>query len=77
VTRKSNIFWDVTPDSLVEMFPSSRLQWVRSPNITLFKKMGVLLVLYGCETLSLTLFESTVLRRIFGPKRDRRLEKAA
>jgi hypothetical protein len=36
------------------------------------------LVLYGCETLSLTLreehrlrvFENRVLRRIFGPKRD-------
>jgi hypothetical protein len=36
-------------------------------------------VLYGCETLSLTLrgkrrlrvFENTVLRRIFGPKRDK------
>jgi hypothetical protein len=42
-------------------------------------------VLYGCETWSLTLreehrlrvFENRVLRRIFGPKRDRRLEKAA
>jgi hypothetical protein len=38
----------------------------------------VLVVLYGCETLSLTLreghrlrvFENRVLRRIFGPKRD-------
>jgi hypothetical protein len=44
-------------------------------------------VLYGCETWSLTLreqhrlrvFEKRVLRRIFGPKRDEvmRLEKAA
>jgi hypothetical protein len=38
----------------------------------------ILLVLYGCETWSLTLreehrmrvFEKRVLRRIFGPKRD-------
>jgi len=38
----------------------------------------ILLVLYGCETWSLTLreklrlrvFENRVLRRIFGPKRD-------
>jgi hypothetical protein len=40
--------------------------------------MYVLLILYGCETWSLTLreehrlgvFENKVLRRIFGPKRD-------
>jgi hypothetical protein len=39
-------------------------------------------VLYGCETWSLTLkeehrlrvFENTVLRRIFGPKRDEETE---
>jgi len=38
----------------------------------------ILLVVYGCETWSLTLreerrmkvFESRILRRIFGPKRD-------
>jgi hypothetical protein len=27
-------------------------------------------VLYGCETWSLRVFENRVLRRIFGPKRD-------
>jgi hypothetical protein len=40
--------------------------------------VGRSVVLYGCETLSLTLreehklriFENRVLRRIFGPKRD-------
>jgi hypothetical protein len=42
-------------------------------------------VLYGCETWSLTVreehklrvFENRVLRRIFGPKSDGRVEKAA
>ena len=46
-------------------------------NIFLFSVV-VLLVLYGCETWSLTLreerklrvFENMVLRRIFGPRRD-------
>ena len=45
-----------------------------------FSRVGIILpvVLYGCETWSLTLreerklrvFENMVLRRIFGPKRD-------
>jgi hypothetical protein len=44
----------------------------------MYYKIGLPVVLYGCETLSLTLreehrlrvFENGVIRRIFGPKRD-------
>jgi hypothetical protein len=44
----------------------------------IYKTIILPVVLYGCETLSLTLreenrarvFENRVLRRIFGPKRD-------
>jgi hypothetical protein len=46
--------------------------------VPLFKACGTSVVLYGCETWSLTLreehrlrvFENRMLRRIFGPKRD-------
>jgi hypothetical protein len=46
--------------------------------IKIYKTISLPVVLYGCETLSLTLreehrlreFENRVLRRIFGPKRD-------
>jgi hypothetical protein len=44
--------------------------------IRIYKTIVLLVVLYGCETWSLTLreehlvFENRVLRRIFGPKRD-------
>jgi hypothetical protein len=46
--------------------------------IIIYKTVILPVVLYGCETWSLTLreehrlrvFENTVLRRIFGPKRD-------
>jgi hypothetical protein len=46
--------------------------------IKIYKTIILPVVLYGCETLSLTLreehrlrvFENRVLRRIFGPKRD-------
>jgi hypothetical protein len=46
--------------------------------IRIYKTIILPVVLYGCETLSLTLreehrlrvFENRVLRRIFGPKRD-------
>jgi hypothetical protein len=46
--------------------------------IRIYKKIILPVVLYGCETWSLTLrkehrlkvFENRVLRRIFGPKRD-------
>jgi hypothetical protein len=47
-------------------------------NIKIYTNISLPLVLCGCETLSFTLreerrlrvFENTVLRRIFGPKRD-------
>jgi hypothetical protein len=47
--------------------------------IKIYRTVILLLVLYGCETWSLTLreerrlrvFENRLLRRIFGPKRDR------
>jgi len=46
--------------------------------IKIYRKIIMPVVLYGCETWSLTLreecrlrvFENRVLRRIFGPKRD-------
>jgi hypothetical protein len=55
----------------------SRLQ-SRNAKIKIYKTIILPVVLYGCETLSLTLreehrlrvFENRVLRRIFGPKRD-------
>jgi hypothetical protein len=50
----------------------------RSVKIKIYKTIILPVVLYGCETWSLTLkeertlrvFENRVLRRIFGPKRD-------
>jgi hypothetical protein len=56
---------------------SSRLL-SRNIKIRIYKTIILPLVLYGCETLSLTLreehrlrvFENRVLRRLFGPKRD-------
>ena len=47
-------------------------------NIKIYRTMILPVVLYGCETWSLTLrkehrlrvFENRVLRRMFGPKRD-------
>ena len=50
----------------------------KNVNIKIYTTMILPVVLYGCETLSLTLreerrlrvFENRVLRRIFGPKRD-------
>jgi hypothetical protein len=56
--------------------PSCKLS--RSVKVKIYKTIILLVVLYGCETGSLTLreehrlrvFENRVLRRIFGPKRD-------
>jgi hypothetical protein len=56
---------------------SSRLL-SRNVNVKIYKTVILPVVLYGCETWSLTLreqnrlwvFENRVLRRIFGPKRD-------
>jgi hypothetical protein len=51
----------------------------RNVKIKIYKTIILPVVLYGCETLSLTsreehklrVFENRVLRRIFGPKRDK------
>jgi hypothetical protein len=56
---------------------SSRLL-SRNVKVKIYKSIILPVVLYGCETWSLTLreehtlrvFENRVLRRIFGPKRD-------
>jgi hypothetical protein len=50
----------------------------RNVKVKIYKTVILLVVLYGCETWSLTLrkehrlrvFENRLLRRIFGPKRD-------
>jgi len=51
---------------------------VKNVNIKIYRSIILPVLLYGCETWSLTLreerrlrvFEKRVLRRIFGPKRD-------
>jgi hypothetical protein len=61
----------------VQSLLSSRLL-SRNVKVKMYKIIILLVVLYGCETWSLTLkeehrlrvFENRVLRRIFGPKRD-------
>jgi hypothetical protein len=61
----------------VQSLLSSRLL-SKNLKIRIYKTIILPLVLYGCETRSLTLreehrlgvFQSRVLRRIFGPKRD-------
>jgi hypothetical protein len=61
----------------VQNLLSSRLL-SKNLKIRIWKTIILSVVLYGCETWSLTLreehrlrvFESRVLRRIFGPKRD-------
>jgi hypothetical protein len=61
-----------SPKSFV--FPSH----IKKPEVKIYKTVSLPVVLYGCETWSLTLreehrlsvFESRVLRRIFGPKRE-------
>jgi hypothetical protein len=55
----------------------------RKINVKMYKTIILPVVLYGCETWSLTLseehrlrvFENRVLRRIFGPKRDEVMEE--
>jgi hypothetical protein len=61
----------------VQSFLSSRLLST-NVKVKIYKTIILPVVLYGCETWSLTLseqhklrvFENRVLRRIFGPKRD-------
>jgi hypothetical protein len=51
----------------------------KNTNILIYRTINLHVVWYGCETLLLTLrqecrlrvFENRVLRRIFGPKRER------
>ena len=60
---------------------SSRLLY-KNLKIKIYKKIILSVVLYGCETWSLTLreecrlriFENRTLRRIFGPKKDENVE---
>jgi hypothetical protein len=62
----------------VQNLSSSRLL-SKSTKITVYRTIILPVVLYGCETWSLTLreeqrlgvFENRVLKRIFGPKRDK------
>ena len=57
---------------------SSLLSKTLKIKIYIYRTIILLVVLYGCETYSLTLrevrrlrvFENRVLRRVFGPKRD-------
>ena len=57
---------------------SSRLLSKKNLKIKIYKTITLPVVLYGCETRSLTLreesrlrvFENRILRRIFGPKMD-------
>jgi hypothetical protein len=66
--------WNHSVHSLL----TSRLLF-RDAKVKIYKTIILLVVLYGCETLSLTLreehrlrmVENRVLRRIFGPKRDK------
>jgi hypothetical protein len=61
----------------VQKLLSSRLL-AKNVKVRIYKTIILPVVLYGCETWSLTvreehkprLFETTLLRRIFGPKRD-------
>jgi hypothetical protein len=61
----------------VQRLLSSRLLF-RNAKVKIYKTIILPIVLYGCETWSLTLkednrlrvFENRALRRIFGPKRD-------
>ena len=62
--------------SIIEVRSSSLLS--KNLKIKIYRTIILPVVLYGCETRSLTLreehrlrvFENRVLRRIFGPKRD-------
>jgi len=62
--------------SVPNLFPSSLLS--KNIKLKVYRTLILRVVLYGCETRSLTLreecrtrvFENRVLRRIFGPKRD-------
>jgi hypothetical protein len=65
-----------TPDSVQNLLLSHLLS--KNVNIHIYKTIILSVILYGSETLSLTLteehelrvFKNRVLRRIFGPKKD-------
>jgi hypothetical protein len=74
------MFWgNILPHSyhLVQKLLSSHLL-SKNVKVRIYKTIILPVILYGCETWSLTLreehklrvFENRVLRRIFGPKRD-------
>jgi hypothetical protein len=73
-------FWNVMPHSVVvgcQRFGGYFSIHLQGKNIKTYKTVILPVVLYGCETWSLTLreehrlrvFKNRVLRRIFGPKR--------
>ena len=61
------------------MLTAKNLCTVNTSQIKIYRTIILPVVLYGCETWSLTLregcrlrvFENRVLRRVFGPKRDK------
>jgi len=70
--RSGNVFYHSVQNLLSSRLLSENLE------IKIYRTIILLVVLYGCETWSLTLreerklrvFENMVLRRIFGPRRD-------
>ena len=68
--------WNAYYKSVQNLLPSSLLS--KNLKINIYRTLILHVVLYGCETWSLTLreeywlrvFKSRVLRRIFGPKRS-------
>jgi hypothetical protein len=75
---KSRLKWGNACYYSVQNLLSSRLL-SKNTNITVYRTVILPVLLYGCETWSLTLreeqrlrvFENRVLRRIFWPKRDK------
>jgi hypothetical protein len=82
LNKKSFLRWiQLLPDNAkIMLWPAMLSSRLLSKNvkIRIYKTKILPVVLYGCETWSLTLreehrlrvFENRVLRRIFGPKRD-------
>jgi hypothetical protein len=62
-----------------KVFQCCHLRYITPDKIRIYRTVILPVVLYGCETWALTLkekhrlkvFENRVLRRIFGPKRDK------
>jgi hypothetical protein len=66
---KKRLNWGNACYHSVQNFLSSRLL-SKNAKIRIFKTVIFPVVLYGCQTWSLTLKEEQVLRRIFGSRRD-------